>query len=186
MDVSPSRILAPARIVGLTLIVTPAGSTTRMARLVHRPGHFGREASAALRSVYPVIAGLGGWFTGALVVLTTMPGLPRDDALLPAASVGLPLGLGVYLAWVSGDWWLRTEIIGLSLAVAGPLLRGWLGFRSTERFVALIITMAAAIVGANLLLLAFDMTPASQRTGRAVEGNRRVRPVALQAWEDLR
>ena len=173
MDVSPCRILTPARIVALALIATPAGSTTRMARRVHRPGHFGRKASAALRSVYPVIAGLGGWFTGALVVLTTMPGLPRDDALLPAASVGLPLGRGVYLAWMSRDWWLAPTSAG-----------GW--DSTPQRFVALIIRMAGAIVGANLLLLAFDMTPASQRTGRAVEGNRRVRPVALQAWEDLR
>ena len=178
MDVSPCRILTPARIVALALIATPAGSTTRMARRVHRPGHFGREASAALRSVYPVLAGLGGWFTGALVVLTTMPGVPRDDA---AASVGLPFGLAVYLAWVNRDWSMRTKIIGLAAAVGGPLLGGWLGLHSTERFVTLIITMVGAIIGTNLLLLAFDTRPASQRTGRAVEGNRSVRPVVLQA-----
>ena len=104
MDVPPSRIVTPARIVALTVVASPARSTTGMARL----------------------------------------------------------------------WSIRTKIIGLAAAVGGPLLGGWLGFHSTERFVALIITMVGAVI------LAFDVTPASQWISRAVEGNRSVRPV-LQA-----
>ena len=67
---------------------------------------------------------MGGWFTGALMVLTTMPGEPRDDALPAAASVGLPFGLDVYLAWVNRDWSMRTKIIGLAAAVCGPSSTG--------------------------------------------------------------
>ena len=131
MDVSTSHTLTPARIVALTLIAIPAGSTTGIARLVHRRGHFGRKARVALRSVDSVIAGLGGWLTCALVVLTTMPGVPPDDELLAAASVGLPVGLGVYLTWVNRDWSTRTKIIGLAAAVGGASSAG--GWDSTPR-----------------------------------------------------
>ena len=75
-----------------------------MARRVHRRGRFGRKASATLRSLYPIVLGLGGWFLGVLIVLTTMPGVPLDDALLAALSVGVPIGLGIYFAWVNRDW----------------------------------------------------------------------------------
>ena len=40
-----------------------------MARRVHRRGGYGRKASATLRSVYPIVLGLGGWFLGVLIVL---------------------------------------------------------------------------------------------------------------------
>jgi hypothetical protein len=59
-----------------------------MARRVRRRSRFGREASATLRSVYPIVLGLGGWFLGVLVVITTMPGVPLDDPLLAVLSVG--------------------------------------------------------------------------------------------------
>ncbi len=67
-----------------------------MARRVHKRGRFGRKTGAVLRSVYPVVLGLGGWFLGVLIVITTMPGTPLDDELLAALSVGLPIGIGVY------------------------------------------------------------------------------------------
>ena len=51
-----------------------------------------------LRSAYPIILGVGGWLLGALIVLATMPSVPVDDELLVALSVGLPVGLGIYLA----------------------------------------------------------------------------------------
>jgi hypothetical protein len=69
-----------------------------MARRVHNRGRIGPKASATLRSLYPIVLGLGGWFLGVLIVLTTMPGVPLDDELLAALSVGVPIGLGVYFA----------------------------------------------------------------------------------------
>ena len=61
-----------------------------------------------LRSVYPIVLGLGGWFLGVLIVITTLPGVPLDDELLAVLSVGVPVGLGIYWAWVHRDWSATT------------------------------------------------------------------------------
>ena len=68
--------------------------------------------SATLRSLYPIVLGLGGWFLGVLIVITTMPGVPLDDELLAVLSVGVPVGLGIYLAWVHRDWSARSKSVG--------------------------------------------------------------------------
>ena len=88
--------------VGLALLAVL--SLLWMARRVRKRGHFGRKASATLRSLYPIVLGLGGWFLGALIVMTTMPGVPLDNELLAVLSVGVPVGLGIYFAWVHRDW----------------------------------------------------------------------------------
>jgi pimeloyl-ACP methyl ester carboxylesterase len=80
--------------VGLALLTVV--SLLWMARRVRRRGRFGRKAGATLRSVYPIVLGLGGWFLGALVVITTMPGVPLNDELLAMLSIGVPVGLGIY------------------------------------------------------------------------------------------
>ena len=51
-----------------------------------------------------MLLGLGGWFAGALIVLTTMPGVPLDGELLAVLAVGVPVGPGIYWAWVNRDW----------------------------------------------------------------------------------
>jgi hypothetical protein len=63
-----------------------------MAWWVRKRGRFGTKASAALRSVYPIILGLGGFLLGTLIVLTTMPSIPIDNDLLVALAVGLSVG----------------------------------------------------------------------------------------------
>lgn len=93
---------------------------------VRRRDAFGRKGSATLRSVYPIVLGLGGWLLGVLVVITTMPGVPLDDELLAALSVGLPIGLGIYFGWVNRDWSARTKITGLGRWQRALLsARGW-------------------------------------------------------------
>src|SRR6266508_565999 len=72
--------------VGLALLTVL--SLLWMPRRVHNRGRFGRKASATLRSIYPIVLGLGGWFGGVLIVLTAMPGVPLDDELLAALSLG--------------------------------------------------------------------------------------------------
>ena len=89
-------------------------SLLSMAWWVRKRGHFGTKASAALRSVYPIILGLGGFLLGTLIVLTTMPSIPIDNDLVVALSVGLPVGLGIYLAWVHRDWSAKTKTTGLA------------------------------------------------------------------------
>ena len=128
-----------------------------MALRVHWRGAFGRKSSAVLRSVYPVVLGLGGWVGGLLVVLATMPDVPIDDELLTMLSVGVPVGLGIYLAWVNRDWSGRTKLAGLAMATGGGILGARLGFHATEDLVALLTAIVGAIAGGNLLLLALDI-----------------------------
>ena len=101
-----------------------------MARRARTRGGFGPKASATLRSVYPIVLGLGGWFLGVLIVITTMSGVPLDDELLAGLSVGLPIGLGIYLAWVQRGWSGATKTAGFVAAVAGALAGAWLGFHA--------------------------------------------------------
>jgi pimeloyl-ACP methyl ester carboxylesterase len=155
--------------VGLGLLTVL--SLLWMARRVHKRGRFGRKASATLRSLYPIVLGLGGWFLVVLIVITTMPGVPLDDELLAAFSVGVPIGLGVYFAWVNRDWSAVTKTTGFAAAAAGALVGAWLGFNATEGLFALITTIVGAAVGANLLLLALDIAWDRQVHDRFVETN---------------
>jgi len=127
---------------------------------VRKRGGFGRKASAVLRSAYPIILGLGGWFLGALIVLATMPGVPIDDELLVALSVGLPVGIGIYLAWAQRDWSAQSKGVGLAASVAGALVGAWLGFHATVGFMAMVTATLGAVAGANLMLILLDMVRA--------------------------
>ena len=61
-----------------------------MWRRVRRRGRIGRTASVLLRSLFPVVLGLAGWFAGVVVVLFAFPSVPLDDAALAIFSVGTP------------------------------------------------------------------------------------------------
>jgi pimeloyl-ACP methyl ester carboxylesterase len=141
--------------VGLALLTVL--SLLWMARRVHKRGRFGRKAGATLRSLYPIVLGLGGWFLGVLIVTTTKLGVPLDDELLATLSVGVPIGLGVYLAWVSRDSSATTKTTGFAAAAGGALVGAWLGFHAAEGLLALITAIVGATVGANLTLLAVDI-----------------------------
>jgi pimeloyl-ACP methyl ester carboxylesterase len=132
-------------------------SLVLMAVRVHRRGRFGRTASVLLRSLYPIVLGLGGWFAGVLIVVTTMPGVPLDDELLAVLSVGIPIGLGIYLAWVHGGWSAATKIIGFVAAAGGALIGAWLGFQAGADLLAVLTAIVGAAVGANLTLLVLDI-----------------------------
>jgi pimeloyl-ACP methyl ester carboxylesterase len=142
--------------VGLGLLTVL--SLLWMPRRVHKRGRFGPKTSATLRSLYPMVLGLGGWFLGVLIVMTTMPGVPLDDELLAALSVGLPIGLGIYFAWVNRDWSATTKTAGFVAAMGGALVSAWLGFNATAGLLALITTIVGATVGANLMLIVLGMT----------------------------
>jgi len=131
-----------------------------MPRRVHKRGHFGRKASATLRSLYPIVLGLGGWLLGVLIVITTMPGVPLGNALLAVLTVGGPVGLGIYWAWVHRDWSARSRGVGLAAAAAGALTGAWLGFHAAADLLALITAIVGAIAGANLALILLDMSRA--------------------------
>jgi pimeloyl-ACP methyl ester carboxylesterase len=153
--------------VGLAILTVL--SLLWMAGRVRKRGRFGRKAGATLRSLYPIVLGLGGWFLGVLIVITTMPGTPLDDELLAALSVGLPVGLGIYFAWVNRDWTAVTKATGLAAAVAAGLVGAWLGFLATADLLALLTAIVGASVGANLALLFLDAAWNRQVRDRFVE-----------------
>ena len=128
-----------------------------MAIHLRRRGGFGRKSAAVLRSVWPVVLGFGGWFLGVLIAITTLPGTALDDELLAGLSIGLPVGLCIYLAWVNRDWSGTTKAIGFAAAMAGALVGAWLGLRAGEDLLAVLTTIAGSIAGANLLVLSLDI-----------------------------
>ena len=91
-----------------------------MWRRMRKRGGFGRKASAILRSVYLLVLGLGGWFIGLLIVLVALPTVPLDNALLAVLSIGTPIGLGTYLAWVNPSRAARPTTIGIWVAWPAP------------------------------------------------------------------
>jgi hypothetical protein len=128
-----------------------------MARRVQKRGRVGRRIGATLRSLSPIVLGLGGWSLGVLVALTTMTGVPLGHPVLTALAVGLPTGVGVYLAWVDRDWSAGTRTAGLAAAVAGSLVGAWLGFHAIEGLLAFLTAIVRAAVGTNLALLGLDL-----------------------------
>jgi uncharacterized membrane protein YdfJ with MMPL/SSD domain/pimeloyl-ACP methyl ester carboxylesterase len=123
-------------------------------RRSRKRGRIGRTASVLLRSVFTVVLGLGGWFAGVVVVLVTFPSVPLDDVALGVVSVGVPVALGIYLAWVDRD---RRKRFGLAWALAGALAGGWLGFQAETGLLSLVTTIVGAALGGNLAVLALDI-----------------------------
>jgi pimeloyl-ACP methyl ester carboxylesterase len=144
--------------VGLALIMVV--SLLLMARRVRTRGRIGPRASATLRSAYTIVFGLGGWFLGVLIVTTTIPGVPLDDELFVAVSVGAPIGLGIYLAWMNRALPSSTRTIGLVAAVGGALVGASMGFKATEGLFALVTAIVGSAVGANLLMILLDIAEA--------------------------
>jgi pimeloyl-ACP methyl ester carboxylesterase len=125
---------------------------------VRRTPRFGRKKSVLMRSLYPVVLGLGGWFAGVLLVLTTMPGIPIDDPWLATLSVGLPVGLGIYFAWLNRAWSARIKAVGLASGLVGGLVGAWLGFHSAPDLLALFTAIVGSMAGANLALIVLDIS----------------------------
>jgi hypothetical protein len=118
--------IAAGSMVGLALIALL--SLLWMPAHVGRRGGFGPKTGAVLRSVFPVVLGLGGWCLGALVVLTTIPSVAIDGVILGTLGTGVPVGFGVYLTWVQRGWSGSTKASGFIAATAGGLVGAWLGF----------------------------------------------------------
>jgi len=69
----------------------------------------------------------------------------------------VPVGLGLYLAWVNGDWSARTKATGFAAAAGGALLGAWLGFNATDVPLTLLTAIVGAAVGGNLTLVLLDI-----------------------------
>jgi pimeloyl-ACP methyl ester carboxylesterase len=164
---TPTNVAKVAAGTMIALALIAVLSLLWMARRVHKRGEFGPKGGAVLRSIYPLVLGLGGWFLGALIVLTTMPGVTIDNELLAVLAVGVPVGLGIYWAWVHRDWDAGTKTTGFVAATVGALVGAWLGFNVTEGLAALLTAIVGAAVASNLILLVIDIT-SERSTGGAV------------------
>ena len=155
-----------------------------MWRRAHKRGGFGRKASAMLRSVYLLLLGLGGWFIGLIIVLVALPTVPLDSELMAVLSIGTPIGLGTYWAWVNRDRPARATTIGIWVALTGALVGALLGFNATSGLMAVITTIVGAASGANLGLIALDVARIGERP-ETVPGEppETVPPIAIPAVE---
>jgi hypothetical protein len=158
---------ALAKIVAGTMVGTALAAVISlmwMARRASKRGGFGPRAGAVLRSAYPVVLGLGGWFLALLIVLVTKTAVPFDDPVIAILAVGAPIGLGIYLAWVHRNWSRTTKVVGSMAAMGGALAGAWLGFNATEGLFALFTAIVGAAAGANATLLVLDIS--WDRSGR--------------------
>jgi pimeloyl-ACP methyl ester carboxylesterase len=145
-----------ASMVGFALLMVL--SLIWMPFRIRRRGRYGRKAAASLRALYPIVLGLGGWFLAALSALVLWPTLPLDNQALGVLSIGIPVGLGIYWAWVDPTWAKDTRSRGFLAAAGGALIGAWLGFNATAGLLALITSILGAAAAANLALIAYDVS----------------------------
>ena len=141
---------------------------------VRRRGPFGLKASAALRSLYALLLGLGGWFVGLLVVLTALPTASLLDEVLALVSIGIPIALGTYWASTPGEGPRRSRIACFAATMAGAVVGAWLGFNVTSAAVGVlapVLAIVGATVGANLTLVVLDIARDRRVRDRLLERN---------------
>ncbi|MCC7076927.1 MAG: alpha/beta fold hydrolase [Acidimicrobiia bacterium] len=150
-------------LLGLALVMIV--SLLWMARRVRTRGGFGPKGGAVLRSVYPVVLGLGGWCLGVLVTTSAMSWIPIDDSLFVALWAGVPIGLGIFLAWVGKDLASPAKTAGFAVATGASLVGAGLGFAVTDGFGAVFTGIVGAIACANLALILVDISRDRVRHG---------------------
>ena len=155
--VGQGRLAEIVAAVMLGLAALTVLSLVWIAIRAHRRGGMGRKTAVALRSLYVLVLGLGGWFLGVLVALTALPTVPLSSELLAGVSIGVPVGLGIYLGWAQGDRPAWTKATGLAAALAGALVGAWLGSAVTEGLFAVLTAVLGAQAVSNLVLIVFDV-----------------------------
>jgi pimeloyl-ACP methyl ester carboxylesterase len=138
------------------LVVLALALLAWLARRAARGG-FGPKASVWLRTLAPVVLGLGAWSLAVLVVPSLWPGVFLADELVVVLSMGPAVGFGVYLAWVHRDRTPGTRRAGPAAALAGSLAGAWLGFQAVDGIAAVLTTLIGSATAANLALLLLDL-----------------------------
>ena len=153
--------------LGLPVVALALAAADVAPRRAGAAGSAARRASCSAR-VYTLVLGLGGWFAGVVVVLLAFPTVPLDDVLLAVLSIGVPIGLGVYLAALDRSRPQRARLRGRA---RGALVGAWLGFQAGTGLLAVVTTIVGAALGANLAVLVLDIrrdrAPATVEAPRA-------------------
>jgi pimeloyl-ACP methyl ester carboxylesterase len=153
-DTNLAKILA-GMMIGLALAALVL--LAWMARRVGSRGRIGRRSSALVRTIGPLLLGLGGWFFALLIVMTIWPAISIGSQPVAVISMGVAIGLGIYLAWVHWDWAAERRYRALALALAGGLIGAWFGFGAVDGLVAVLTTIVGAAIIANLALVLLDV-----------------------------
>ena len=126
-----------------------------LARRLHRGATFGRKTSVAVRSLFPLLLGFGGWCLGVLIALVALPTVPITDATLAVVSIAPPVALAVYAGWFRST--ARGGVAALT-AIACAAVGAWLGYQVPHApgFGA-VTAIIGAILAANLGLIALDI-----------------------------
>jgi hypothetical protein len=139
-------------------LVVAAAAVLLWALRVRSRGSAGRKTGLAMRSVLALVVGLGGWFAGALTVLTFWTTVPLSSEALSVVSVGGPVALVLYLAWTRRDAGRAAKAWGLLAAFGGALAGAWYGFTVMPGFTGLFATIIGAIAAGNMALVALGLT----------------------------
>jgi len=98
----------------------------------------GSAAALGVAAVIEVLTGQkgGGWVRRGHLLKTTIEPLvrARREGYLPTSDERFRLALLFGLAAVGGGWWLAGPLVGLLLAVASPMVAGWLITRGRNRY----------------------------------------------------
>jgi pimeloyl-ACP methyl ester carboxylesterase len=154
--------------VMLGFVVLAIAALLWVALRVRRRGAAGRATGLAMRSVLGFVVGLGGWFAGALIVLTFFSTVPLSSEPLGVLAASLPVGLGLYLAWTHRHWDRAAKTRGLLTAAGGALLGGWYGYTAIPGIIGLFATIIGAIAAGNIALISLGLW-----------GDRLTRPAAV-------
>ncbi len=131
---------------------------------LRKQASFGRKGSAAVRSLYAVLLGLGGWCLGVLVVLTALPTVPLGDQALTVISVSLPVALAIYSGWLKRDTSQTITRVGLGTVLSAAILGAWLGYQFPATPLPGAVTgILAAVAAANLGLIVLDVVRIGER-----------------------
>ena len=124
-------------------------------RRLRRGATFGRKTSIAVRSLFALLLGFGGWCLGALIALVALPTVPITDATLAVVSIAPPVALAVYTGWFRST---APRGVAALTATACATLGAWLGYQVPHApgFGA-VTAIIGAILAANLGLIVVDI-----------------------------
>ncbi|SFC90677.1 alpha/beta hydrolase [Streptomyces aidingensis] len=139
------------------LVLAAAALLGWMALRVRRRGGFGPRAGVWLRTLAPVLTGLGGWCLAVLLVSVLRPEVFIGSRVLAVVSVGAAVGVTVHWAAARRGGPAGGRYAVLAVACLGSFAGAWLGFAAGQGLGALLTTLAGAALAANLAVLVLDI-----------------------------
>jgi pimeloyl-ACP methyl ester carboxylesterase len=131
------------------------------ARRLRRGATFGQKTSVAVRSLFALLLGFGGWCVGVLIALVALPTVPITDSTLAVVSIAPPVALAVHTGWFRST---APRGVGALTATACATVGAWLGYQVPHApgFGA-VTAIIGATLAANLGLIAVDIaTPVTR------------------------